>query len=485
MDWPLIIQGGMGVAISDWRLAKAVAQTGQLGVVSGTGLNRVLTSRLMDGDLAGHVRRALQYFPSAEPVLKLLQRYFVAGGKAPDAPYRTPPAYTIRPPQWLDQLTVMANFVEVFLAKEGHRGLVGINLLEKVQLPSLASLYGALLAGVDFILMGAGIPTQVAAILDKLSLHQPVTYRLNVAGAAQDDDYRISFDPEQVFPGLTRLLQRLKRPRFLPIISSTVLAQALLKRSEGTVDGFVIEGPTAGGHNAPPRGVLKLNEKGEPLYGEKDAVDLAQMKQLGLPFWLAGGYGHPGQLQAALAAGATGIQVGTAFSLSDESGLEPGLKKRLLQLVRAGQAQVFTSPVVSPTGFPFKVALLEGTLADKTVYETRRRICDYGGLRNLFKRPDGKLGYRCPAEPVADYVRKGGQAAETIGKVCLCNSLAATAGIPQVRKDGYVEPPLITSGDDLVTCAQFLAPHKTSFSAADVINYLLGGCLTPNPEHKA
>ena len=212
MDWPLIIQGGMGVAISDWRLAKAVAQTGQLGVVSGTGLNRVLTSRLMDGDLAGHVRRALQHFPSAEPVLKLLQRYFVAGGKAPDAPYRTPPAYTIRPPQWLDQLTVMANFVEVFLAKEGHRGLVGINLLEKVQLPSLASLYGALLAGVDFILMGAGIPTQVAAILDKLSLHQPVTYRLNVAGAAQDDDYRISFDPEQVFPGLTRLLQRLKTP---------------------------------------------------------------------------------------------------------------------------------------------------------------------------------------------------------------------------------------------------------------------------------
>lgn len=474
MDWPLIIQGGMGVAISDWRLAKAVAQVGQLGVVSGTGLNRVLTSRLMDGDLAGHVRRALSHFPSVEPVRKLLQRYYVPGGKAPDQPYRTPPAYTIRPPQWLDQITVIANFVEVFLAKEGHAGLIGINLLEKVQLPSLASLYGALLAGVDFVLMGAGIPTQVAAILDQLAQHQPASYRLNVTGAAKDDDYRIRFDPEQVFPGLTRLLQRLKRPRFLPIISSAVLAQALLKRSEGAVDGFVIEGPTAGGHNAPPRGALKLNENGEPVYGEKDAVDLAQMKQLGLPFWLAGGYGHPGQLQAALAAGAAGIQVGTAFSLSDESGLEPGLKKHLLQLVLAGQAQVFTSPVVSPTGFPFKVARLAGTLSDKAVYEARRRLCDYGGLRNLFKRPDGKLGYRCPAEPVEEYVRKGGQLAETEGRVCLCNGLAATAGIPQIQKDGYVEPPLITSGDDLITCAQFLAPPKTSYSAAEVINYLLG-----------
>ena len=46
----------MGVAISDWRLAKAVSQLGQLGVVSGTGISRVMASRLMDGDLSGNVR---------------------------------------------------------------------------------------------------------------------------------------------------------------------------------------------------------------------------------------------------------------------------------------------------------------------------------------------------------------------------------------------------------------------------------------------
>ncbi|MFN7949523.1 MAG: nitronate monooxygenase [Blastocatellia bacterium] len=475
----------MGVAISDWRLAKAVSQLGQLGVVSGTGLNRILTSRLGDGDLTGHVRRALSHFPLPEPVENILQRYYVSGGKAPEAPYKTPPAYTIRPPQLLDQLTVIANFVEVWLAKEGHAGLVGINLLEKVQLPSLASLYGALLAGVDFVLMGAGIPTQVAAILDRLALHQPVSYRLNVAGAEKDDDYRISFDPERIFPGLAPIVKRLRRPRFLPIVSSAALAQALLKRSEGAVDGFVIEGPTAGGHNAPPRGPLKLNEKGEPIYGEKDAVDLEKLKQLGLPFWLAGGCGHPDQLQRALEAGAAGIQVGTAFSLCDESGMEPGLKMSLRRKVMDGAARVLTSPVVSPTGFPFKVAQMEGTMSEQEVYEARSRICDYGGLRNLFKRADGTLGYRCPAEPVEDYVRKGGTAGETTGKTCLCNNLAATAGFPQRRKNGYLEPPLVTSGDDLVSLTQFMSPHKISYSAADVVNYLLGPGRKSDPPQAA
>ena len=33
--WPVIIQGGMGVGVSGWRLARAVAERGHLGVVSG------------------------------------------------------------------------------------------------------------------------------------------------------------------------------------------------------------------------------------------------------------------------------------------------------------------------------------------------------------------------------------------------------------------------------------------------------------------
>jgi len=474
MNLPKLIQGGMGVAISDWRLAKAVSQLGQLGVVSGTGISRVLASRLMDGDLSGNVRRALANFSMPEPVQNIINKYYTPGGKSPETPYRTPVAYSIRPPKFLDQLTAIANYVEVYLAKEGHSGLVGINLLEKVQMPNLASLYGAMLAGVDVVLMGAGIPTQIAGILDKLSNHEPVSYRVDVHGAEKDDDHRIHFDPESVFPGISKLVGKLKRPKFLPIISSVVLAQALIKRSEGPVDGFVIEGPTAGGHNAPPRGTVNLNEKGEPIYTEKDTVDLEKMKQLGLPFWLAGGYGNPKQVQAALDAGAAGVQVGTAFSLCDESGMEPELKKRLLRKVLDEEAEVFTSPLVSPTGFPFKVAQLEGTLSDPEAYTARNRICDLGFLRILYKRENGTIGYRCAAEPVDDFVKKGGNAEDTTNRSCLCNNLLSTAGFPQVRKDGYVEEPIITSGDDLVSAGQFVRAGKTSFSAEDVVRYLLG-----------
>jgi len=473
MKQPIIIQGGMGVAISSWTLARAVSQLGQLGVVSGTGISRVVTSRLTDGDLAGHVRRALASFSLPEPVQAVLDRYYMPGGKRPDQPYEAISMYSLRPPRFLDQLTAISNYVEVFLAREDHTGVVGINLLEKVQMPNLASLYGAMLAGVDVVLMGAGIPIQVAGILDKLSRHEPVSYRLDALNTSADDDVRLHFDPETVFPGIAKRVGQLKRPRFLPIISSVVLAQALIKRSEGEINGFVIEGPTAGGHNAPPRGALKLNEKGEPIYSDKDVVDLEKMKQIGLPFWLAGGYGNPDQVQQALAAGAAGVQVGTAFALCEESGLEPELKQRLLRQVLDEDAEVLTSPIVSPTGFPFKVARLAGTLSEKDVYDARPRICDMGFLRTIFKREDGSFGYRCPAEPVDDYVRKGGQAEDTVGRSCLCNNLGATAGFPHVRRDGFVEPPMITAGDDLVMAGQFVPAGKITYTAKDVIDRLL------------
>jgi len=481
MQLPKLIQGGMGVAISDWRLAKAVSKLGQLGVVSGTGISRVMASRLMDGDLSGNVRRALQSFALPEPVQAIIERYYTPGGKPPETPYKVPVAYSLKPQKFIDQLTAIANYVEVFLAKEGHTGVVGINLLEKVQMPNLASLYGAMLAGVDVVLMGAGIPTQVAGILDKLSNHAPVSYRVDVHGAEKDDDHRIHFDPENIFPGISKLVGKLKRPKFLPIISSVVLAQALIKRSEGPVDGFVIEGPTAGGHNAPPRGTVNLNEKGEPIYGDKDVVDLEKMKQIGLPFWLAGGYGNPKQVQAALDAGAAGVQVGTAFSLCEESGMRDDLKKRLIEKIRKEEAEVFTSPLVSPTGFPFKVAQLEGTLSDPELYNARPRICDLGFLRILYKRENGSIGYRCAAEPVDDFVKKGGAVEDTVNRSCLCNNLTSTAGFPQVREGGYVEEPIITSGDDLVAAGQFLKDGKTSYTAEDVIRYLLGPLFQQGP----
>jgi len=88
----------------------------------------------------------------------------------------------------------------------------------------------------------------------------------------------------------------------------------------------VVECPAAGGHNAPPRGPRRHNDRGEPVHGERDIADLSKIADLGLPFWVAGGAGHPDHLREARAAGAAGIQAGALFAYCDESGTsEPGL----------------------------------------------------------------------------------------------------------------------------------------------------------------
>lgn len=65
-DHPVLIQGGMGVNVSAWPVARAVSQRGQLGVVSGTALDAVLARGLQDGDHGGDLRRALAAFPDQD-----------------------------------------------------------------------------------------------------------------------------------------------------------------------------------------------------------------------------------------------------------------------------------------------------------------------------------------------------------------------------------------------------------------------------------
>jgi nitronate monooxygenase len=473
MALPKIIQGGMGVAVSAWKLANAVSQRGQLGVVSGTGIGIVMVSRLMYGDEGGHVRRALAHFPLQDVAERLIKKYYIEGGLPEGQSYKQPQMWTVKPSKNLLEVTVAANFVEVWLGKEGHENPVGINLLEKVQLPNLASLYGAMLAGVDYVLMGAGIPMQIPGASDNFVTHQAAEYRLDVTGAG-DESVIYTFDPQKVFPDVSEIVGNLKRPQFLPIVSSSVLALALKKRANGEINGFIIEMPVAGGHNAPPRGEYPINERGEPVYGEKDEVNLNAFRKLELPFWLAGGYGSPEKLQEALAEGAQGIQVGTAFAYCDESGFDGIVREKVVAQVLEDDVDVLTSAVASPTGFPFKVVQLAGTVSDPEVYAARERICDIGYLRHLYKDNDGHIGYRCPAEPVDAYIKKGGTVEETCGRVCLCNHLGAAAGLPQVRKGGYREPVIVTSGDDLPYITRFIPQGQAHYSADDVLNVLLG-----------
>jgi nitronate monooxygenase len=470
MSEPKIIQGGMGVAVSGWPLARAVSRAGQVGVVSGVALAVVLARRLQLGDPGGELRRALRHFPFPKIAGRVIDDFFVPGGKAELAPFKLTAMPTLKPRQALVELTVAANFVEIFLAKEGHNGLVGINYLEKMQLPTLPSIFGAMLAGVDYVMMGAGIPRSIPGVLDRLTEGKAVELRIDVEGAGPGEEHLSTFDPEAFCGGRP---PQLKRPRFLGIVASATLAIALAKKASGHVDGFIVEGPTAGGHNAPPRGVLQLNPEGEPIYGVRDIVDLEKIRGLGLPFWLAGSYGRPGKLAEALRQGAAGIQVGTAFAFCEESSISPVLKQQAIALSRLGKARVFTDPKASPTGFPLKLAQLENTLSDTSLYDGRVRICDLGYLRRLYRKADGTVGYRCPAEPQQNYLRKGGAMEDLQGRKCVCNGLAATVGLAQVRTDSGLELALVTTGDDLACLADCLQPGRDSYTAAEVVNRLL------------
>ena len=154
------------------------------------------------------------------------------------------------------------------------------------------------------------------------------------------------------------------------------------------------------------------------------------------------------------------------------------MKQDLLAQAANGTAQVFTDPLASPTGFPFKVASIPGSASERKVYESRTRVCDLGYLREPYARADGSIGYRCSAEPQACYVAKGGRLEDTVGRKCLCNSLLANIGHAQLRKDGTQEPALVTIGDDLTMVRRLIRPDRMGYSAADVIESLLSGADT-------
>ncbi len=480
-EYCAIIQGGMGVGVSGWKLARTVSAAGQLGVVSGTALDQVLARRLQDGDPGGHMRRGLAAFPFPAMAERVRARYFIEGGKATLSSYLLLPVLAKDNPLELTELCIVSNFVEVFLAREGHSNPVGINYLEKIQAAILPCMYGAMLAGVEYVIMGAGIPLKIPGVLDAYAQHRAAEYPMHVTGALEGDDTMMRFDPAEF---AECVLPPLHRPKFLAIVSSNTLATTMVKKANGRVDGLVIETRTAGGHNAPPRGKLQLNEIGEPIYGERDSIDIEKLNELGVPFWLAGGYGHPDRLREALALGATGVQVGTAFAFSNESGLKYEYKHELLEQVMAGTASVFTDPLASPTGFPFKVARLEGTVSEDEVYDARPRICNLGFLREAYRTPEGEIGYRCASEPLSLYLSKGGHEEDTIGRKCICNGLLANIGFAQVLNGKREEQGIVTAGDDLTTLAQFLRPGATEYSALDVIAELEKGLRPAVPEQE-
>ncbi|MEI7779510.1 MAG: nitronate monooxygenase [Actinomycetes bacterium] len=465
---PVVIQGGMGMGVSGYRIARCVAQAGGLGVVSGVATDTLLARRLQDGDVSGDLRRALAAFPDQDLVAEVLAKFFRPEGRS-GAPYRPILRLDLGQRRAAVQLVALGAFTEVWLAKEGHNGPIGINLLEKIQTHLPATLAGAMLAGIDVVLVGAGIPANLPNLINGLARWEPVSYPIDVAEAPADSKFEVTLDPASVLGAPTA---QLHRPVFLAIVASHVLAQYLARDPLTRPDGFVVEGPVAGGHNAPPRGKLTLDDEGDPIYGPADDANTEKMLAIGLPFWLAGGYGTPERVAEALSLGAAGVQVGTAFALSKESGFRGDIRTALHSRLAAGELRVRTDPAASPTGFPFKVANIPGTAGQLDVYEARIRECDLGYLRQPYVRENGNVSYRCPAEPVDAYIRKGGDEAATVGCKCLCNGLASDIGLAQVQGNGVLEPDLVTLGADLVGATRLLATNPAGWSAAEVVRWL-------------
>ncbi|OIO81043.1 hypothetical protein AUJ84_01730 [Candidatus Pacearchaeota archaeon CG1_02_32_132] len=472
-----LIQGGMGAGVSNWRLARAVSSSGRgLGVVSGVALGNIVARRLEEGDT--EMRDAILKFPDGRISEEIINTYFVPAGKRdPTQPYKPFPFpnpkadsnKNVTLPRRLEGLIVASTFAEVSLAKQGHDNPVGINLLYKIEWPTLPALYGAMLAGVDAVLIGAGLPRTIPEVLDGLSRNQPVFMDATVTNG---ENYRFHFDPKNIIDAPIEL----ERPTFLAIVNGHLAARGVSK-----ADGYIVEGPNAGGHNAPARSKA-LTESGEPDFGEKDNLNLEAFQKFltknqgekrlpeQQPYWFAGGYAN--RLSEARQLGAQGVQVGTPFAFSYESGIPLDAKKELIGLIMKG-CRVFTDPLASPSGFPFKVIPMPGSLSDVRIYEGRaRRGCNIGHLAEIVEI-DETLTMRCPGEPIKDYVRKGGKEEETIGRTCLCNALVSTIGLGSPG-----EPPIYTSGkdhEDVITLVKESLENtgELVYPASKVIDYIL------------
>jgi len=463
---PPIIQGGMGAAVSSWTLAQTVAREGQLGVVSGTALETIVARRLQNGDEGGHMREALAHFPYPEVAQHILDMFYLPDGRG-GKPYRPMRRISIKAHKEHDQLAVAANFVEVWLAKQSGNGKVGINFLEKLQTATPAALYGAMLAGVDAILMGAGIPREIPQLMTDFAQGKPGHLSIDSDRPSGIDAPILEFDPMESFGAAPELA----RPAFLAIVTAEVLASYLARNEVTRPDGFVVEHFSAGGHNAPPRRMQDT----ETGYGPLDEANIEKIRAVGLPFWLAGGRATPESVADAISLGAEGVQVGTLFALSRESGLLPIYREQMLQAARDGKLKVRTDHRASPTGFPFKVVELPGTAGEEGVYKARPRLCDLGYLRSSHINDASKVTYRCSAEPNEPFLKKGGEQEELAERICLCNGLTAAVGLGQERADGYKEAPLLTLGSNTGDVDAMLKDFPDGWSAVDVVNRLLAG----------
>lgn len=323
-----IIQGGMGVGVSLYPLASAVAKEGGLGIVSSACIDRLVT------------KRTGKKFNTYEAVRE-----------------------------------------EISLAK-ANGGFAGINIMIALVRDYEDSVKGALDAGADAIISGAGLPLNLPGI-------QP--------------------------PGDTALI---------PIVSSARALDLICKKWERLgyrPDAVVLEGPLAGGHLGFKMDQIDLDSnKLENLF--PPVKDMA-MKYGDFPVIVAGGIYTYDDIVRFMKMGAGGVQMGTRFLATEESSATADYKRAVV--VSNDEDIVVADRPGSPCGLPFRV-IKQSPMYVSSIKRLRAPKCDKGYV--LLKDSEGKFN-RCPAKESNENC------------FCICNGLLSSAGYNTDK-----EEPLYTVG---------------------------------------
>jgi nitronate monooxygenase len=263
-----IVQGGMGVGVSAHRLAGSVAALGAVGTISSVDLRQHHPDLMAR---TGHLRGA-------------------AGKQAIDAANLEALAREIRAAR---------------VSADGH-GLLAVNVMRAVA-EYAPSVTGALEAGIDAVVVGAGLPLD----LPDLARDHPKVALIPILSDAR---------------GVALVLKKWERKQRAP-------------------DAIVIEHPRwAGGH----LGAAKVADLADPRFDFETVIPatLALLRGAGLerevPLIAAGGIRTFEDIARLQALGAAAVQLGTAFVATEECDAHP-MFKRVLAEARDEDLVEFTS----------------------------------------------------------------------------------------------------------------------------------------------
>jgi nitronate monooxygenase len=203
-----------------------------------------------------------------------------------------------RDKQAIDAVNLIALDREIRAAREhaGGRGLIAVNIMRAVS-EYAPYVRQACASGADAIVVGAGLPLDLPELVA---------------------DY-----PEVAL---------------IPILSEARAVGLVMKRwqRKGRLpDAIVIEHPRyAGGH----LGAARIEDVNDPRFDFERVIPeiMALFDQMGIergsiPVIAAGGINSPLRVRAALATGASAVQVGTAFAVSAEGDAHPEFKRVLAE----------------------------------------------------------------------------------------------------------------------------------------------------------